>query len=33
MFEGVHYRQEFLVVDLIVHFRGLELPGVECYQV
>jgi len=33
VFEGIHYRQEFLVVDFVVDFRGLEFPGVECHQV
>jgi len=33
VFEDVHHHQEFLVVDLLVDFRGLELPGVECHRV
>jgi hypothetical protein len=33
VFEGIDDGQKFLVVDVIVDFRGLELSGVECYWV
>ena len=31
--EGVHYCQEFFVVDLVIDFHGLKLSGVERHWV
>jgi len=33
VFEGIDDRQKFLVVDFVVDFRWLELPGVESNRV
>jgi len=33
MFEGIDYRQQFFVMDLVVYFRWLELSGVKRHWV
>jgi len=33
VFKGINYCEKFFVVDFVVDFRGLELPGVKGYRV